>query len=394
MSRHFLRSALLASLLAFTALAHAADPSAADIAQAVDQKQFHNADVMLHDVIAHHPGSARAHYMLAQVLGYEQRPTDGLAELNAARSIDPSLSFASAQRFEAVQGRLEAAERVMQPAIQSDDPTFHISVEGWTSIGAIVLLIAVISIWLARRARRRRESASAAVRTAQLKELTEMLNAAKVASLDARLAVQPSDAAAKDAQALSGLLTDSIERVQSGDTLSVTELRALKSRVNTLGIGGQQSTATPAAAPQPRENAPYYSRPATSGYADPRPMPPAYPVNTGVASPSTVIVQQSNDDGFLTGVLVGEAMRPAPAVIERDVYIDDRSVRGVDYVSADEVMVESPRRSERTDYAPAAADADPSGSFDTGNGGSDWVDTPSPDSGNFDIGTDNSSPDF
>ncbi|WP_186214460.1 tetratricopeptide repeat protein [Burkholderia gladioli] len=411
MSRQYLRSALLASLLAITALAHAAEPSATDIAQAVDQKEFHKADVMLHDVIKHHPGSARAHYMLAQVLGYEQRPADGLVELNVARSIDPKLSFASTQRVDAVQGRLEAEERDLQPAARSAAPaltttqpttlaerpgtTSYVGAAGLAWICAIVVLIVITSIWLARRAQRRRELQTAGVRTAQLKELTEMLNATKVASLDARLAaVHPTDVTAREALALSTLLTEAIERVQSGETLSVTDMRSLTSRVNTLRSGGQQSAAAPIAGTQPRENAPYYSRPAISGYSDPRPMPSAYPVNTGVAPPSTVIVQQSNDDGFFTGVLVGEAMRPAPAIIERDVYIDDRSVRGVAYVPADEVVVESPRRYERDDYASATTDADSSRSFDAGNGGSDWVDTPSPDSGSFDIGTDNSSPDF
>lgn len=402
MARQFLRSAILASLLVFAALAHAADPSAADIAQAVDHKEFHKADVMLHDVIEHHPGSARAHYMLAQVLGYEQRPADGLAELNKARSLDPGLSFASEQRVNAVQRRLDAEVHVTplqvlapapaQPtaiaARSGADSRIGAGVWGW--IGAIVAIIVVIWIWLARRARQRREYADAAVRKAQLKELTDMLNATRVASLDARLAaVQPPDRTTRDALALSTLLSEAIERVQSGERLSVTELHTLKSRVGTLGMGGQPLAAAPVAATR----ASYYSRSSPSGDGSPKPMPSVYSANTGVAPSPTVIIQQSNDDGFLTGMLVGEALRPPSTIVERDVYISDRSVRGVDYVPADEVVMESPRRYERDDYASDASDSDSSRSFDAGNGGSDWGDTTS-DSGGFDAGGSDSSTDF
>ncbi len=104
-----LKSLLLVAALATASLAFAL-PTPKDIETAVNQGHVAQAESMLREVIAAKPQSPKAHYELGQVLLREHRNAEAHAELLQARTIDPSLKFASsAQQFNELLDRSAAA---------------------------------------------------------------------------------------------------------------------------------------------------------------------------------------------------------------------------------------------------------------------------------------------
>jgi uncharacterized membrane protein YgcG len=81
----------------------------ATIQTEISSHQYAKADADLRAVISAKPDSAKAHYWLGQVLGYEGRAQDGLAELARAKAIDPSLGFSNADSFHRVESALQAS---------------------------------------------------------------------------------------------------------------------------------------------------------------------------------------------------------------------------------------------------------------------------------------------
>ena len=83
-------------------------PAPHDIEQAAAKGQWPQAERMLREVIAEKPGSARAHYELAQVLAREGQHAQALQAIRTARELDPALKFAqSPEKFNAVARAIE-----------------------------------------------------------------------------------------------------------------------------------------------------------------------------------------------------------------------------------------------------------------------------------------------
>lgn len=90
------------TLVAASSLAWAL-PSPKDIESAVNAGQLPQAETLLREVIQAKPGSARAHYELAQVLARQGRRIEAQDELLLAQKLDSSLKFASSpERFHAL----------------------------------------------------------------------------------------------------------------------------------------------------------------------------------------------------------------------------------------------------------------------------------------------------
>ncbi len=65
-----------------------------DIKKEVDKGDYQKAETMLLEVIKEHPDSAKAHYMLSQVYSLEHHYNRAYKELQKAKALDPTLSFA------------------------------------------------------------------------------------------------------------------------------------------------------------------------------------------------------------------------------------------------------------------------------------------------------------
>ncbi|MDE2081480.1 MAG: tetratricopeptide repeat protein, partial [Burkholderiales bacterium] len=103
------RSLLLFSFAVLLAAASAPASALPDVAQvrtAVAQGHYGQAEAMMREVIAAKPASARAHYVLAEILAHERRFGEAAAQAQRAAALDPSLAFTEPAKFRAFAGLL------------------------------------------------------------------------------------------------------------------------------------------------------------------------------------------------------------------------------------------------------------------------------------------------
>lgn len=89
---------LLLPLLLFASLAQAV-PTVDEVQSAVKAGRHEQAETMMREVVAAKPESAKAHYVLAELLAHNGRREEALKEVREARRIDPSIKFADPVKF-------------------------------------------------------------------------------------------------------------------------------------------------------------------------------------------------------------------------------------------------------------------------------------------------------
>ena len=99
---------LIGLLLLVSAPAFAAD-GPKEVQAAIQQGNYTLAEQDLRQAIVEHPESAKAHYMLAQVLAHEGNIGDAQKEASQAKTLDPKISFTNPARFEHFQSELNQA---------------------------------------------------------------------------------------------------------------------------------------------------------------------------------------------------------------------------------------------------------------------------------------------
>ena len=80
-----------------------------EVEAAIQQGNYTLAEQDLRQAISEHPQSAKAHYMLAQVLAHEGNIGDAQKEANQAKAIDPKISFTDPAKFNHFQAELNQA---------------------------------------------------------------------------------------------------------------------------------------------------------------------------------------------------------------------------------------------------------------------------------------------
>ena len=130
-------------MLAGTALA--ADPTAGQIYHAAQSGHLAQAQQMIRQVLRHHPNSAKAHFVAAEL---DARAANyGLArqELAAAESLQPGLPFASARAVSELRRQIGETPRDARSG-RSGAGSSHM---GW----AVLLIGGVILVWMIVRRR-------------------------------------------------------------------------------------------------------------------------------------------------------------------------------------------------------------------------------------------------
>jgi hypothetical protein len=80
-----------------------------EVEAAIRQGNYTLAEQDLRQAIVEHPQSAKAHYMLAQVLAHEGNIGDAQKEAGQAKAIDPKISFTDPAKFNRFQAELNQA---------------------------------------------------------------------------------------------------------------------------------------------------------------------------------------------------------------------------------------------------------------------------------------------
>ncbi|HEY4146513.1 tetratricopeptide repeat protein [Pinirhizobacter sp.] len=105
-----MKKLLFAFCLAFAAIGPAlADDSPKAVQAAIAQGNYPLAEQELRQAITEHPQSAKAHYVLAQVLAHQGNIGEASTEAGKAQSLDPKIGFTDPAKFQHFQAELRQA---------------------------------------------------------------------------------------------------------------------------------------------------------------------------------------------------------------------------------------------------------------------------------------------
>lgn len=104
-SRFLLLCAALLSAL-WMGAAHAL-PNVDEVQAAVQRGDYRAAEQMTREVLAAKPDSARAHYMLAEILAHERQFKEAADHTSRARALDPAIKFTDPAKFRAFEQLLQ-----------------------------------------------------------------------------------------------------------------------------------------------------------------------------------------------------------------------------------------------------------------------------------------------
>lgn len=111
----------LLAMLAFVAMglvsaAAFALPSVTDVQAEVQKGNYAQAEVLMRDVVAAKPGSAKAHYVYAEILAHNKRFEFALQEARLAQQLDPAIGFTQPDKFKSFEQLLEREQRATTSA--------------------------------------------------------------------------------------------------------------------------------------------------------------------------------------------------------------------------------------------------------------------------------------
>ena len=384
----------------------AASPTVDQVEAAIARGDMREAQSLLDQVVAAHPGSARAHYLDAQVLERNRQYAQALDQIHAARNIDPAIGFTDRRKFETVQRRIEseagragAAASERQPSTSSfsggvtpsqstapvaaaalaAEPTRHgPSSTAWILLIIVLAAVVALVVWGMRRRRQLDDEGEVETHRDDLKQATSFIETVRAMKLDPKLSTaadkQTWIAEAEDVEARLRDVIDGLSASGNGgahpyaggpQSQAPYQLEELTHRVERIKafsegrpIPADMSNRSPYA-----DEADRLSRPLGTGFG--ANGQPQYPQQPYQQPPQQVIVQQPGGlggmggglGGLLGGVLLGEALSGHR---ERDVIVEhDRDTN-------------TPQQ-------------DAGGGFDFGNGGDNWG---GGDGGQIDAGND------
>ena len=97
-------------LLALACAAQAL-PTVAEVQSEVQKGHYAQAQSMMREVVQSKPGSARAHYIYAEILAHNGEFAQATQEVALSRQLDPALSFTTPERFQSFEQLLEREQR-------------------------------------------------------------------------------------------------------------------------------------------------------------------------------------------------------------------------------------------------------------------------------------------
>lgn len=85
-------------------------PTTQEVAAAVRQGHYAQAETMMAEVVQADPDSARAHYVYAEILTLNANFPKARAEAARARQLDPAVKFTTPEQFQAVEQLLHSEQ--------------------------------------------------------------------------------------------------------------------------------------------------------------------------------------------------------------------------------------------------------------------------------------------
>jgi tetratricopeptide (TPR) repeat protein len=162
--------ACLGLLAALWAGAVQALPTVDQVQAAAQRGDYVSAEKMMREVVAARPDSARAHYVLAELLAHQRQFNEAAEHTRRARSLDPAIKFTDPAKFKAFEQLLQreqiaAARPAAPPPLEATatppqqraaPATAGESSSGgvpvWMLVAGALVFIAVAASWMRRRA--------------------------------------------------------------------------------------------------------------------------------------------------------------------------------------------------------------------------------------------------
>ena len=146
-----------------------AEPTVKDVQAATQRGDYAEAEKLVREVITAKPDSARAQYVLAEILAHERKFDEAAEHTRRARALDPAIKFADPAKFSAFEQLLQreqamAAKSSALPAVVSAAPLQRAApVERSSGGGGVPVWLLIVGagvfIWLAMRWMRNRTAA-------------------------------------------------------------------------------------------------------------------------------------------------------------------------------------------------------------------------------------------
>lgn len=167
-----MKKMIVSLAFAFVSAVAWALPTTQQVEAAAQQGNYAQAESMMSEVVAAKPGSAKAHYVYAEILAHTANFTKAAEEAKKARQLDPKIAFTQPEKFEAFERMLVreqtpparahvAPATTFGPAAPVAAPIQPPSIPGWVW-GAGLLAVGAV-LW--RGFTRSRSTASTGVAT-------------------------------------------------------------------------------------------------------------------------------------------------------------------------------------------------------------------------------------
>jgi uncharacterized protein len=130
----------------------AQEPTLSQVYQAAEAGNYTQAQRMMDEVLRAHPGSAKAHFVEAELLAKQGRLAAAGAELDTAKRIEPGLPFANPRAVEGLQRQIASARGTGSPADRSVTTAVGNGIP-WTLLLGVGLVALIVIGALAMRKR-------------------------------------------------------------------------------------------------------------------------------------------------------------------------------------------------------------------------------------------------
>lgn len=139
-------------------------PNVDEVQAAAQRGDYVGAEKMMREVVAAKPGSARAHYVLAELLAHQRQFSEAAEHASRARALDPAIKFADPAKFSAFEQLLQ---REQAPTVKAAVPSAigaapaqraaPVEPSGggvpvWLLIGGAIVFIWLVTRWMRNRA--------------------------------------------------------------------------------------------------------------------------------------------------------------------------------------------------------------------------------------------------
>ena len=132
-------------------------PTVQQVEAAVQQGHYAQAEGMMREVVDAKPGSAKGHYLYAEILAHNGSFAKAAEEAGKAKQLDPDIKFTQPEKFRAFEKLLEREQKPAQrtdvsnsvlpaaPALDAAKPKQAAAIPGWVW-GAALALVAYL-LW-------------------------------------------------------------------------------------------------------------------------------------------------------------------------------------------------------------------------------------------------------